>query len=202
MMVALCLLTQEDDVQIAHVIPLATKGSAFKLYEYCLGLEYKNLHVNSRSNLFNLCPTWHIRFDQDCWFLLPDAQTLEIVHHHAKVAIEWRLNSNSKGIEPLRSKWQLGTLTKYTFIPVSFDKFIARNNKGEPIAHTYPYPNLPLLECHILPPYTVINAGQKLRRNQVDGIARGLHAEQTTEFAELKQRLTFLCDIWDLFMGA
>lgn len=77
-----------------------------------------------------------------------------------------------------------------------------RYNKGRPITHEYPYPNLPLLECHILPPYAVINAGPKLKRHQLDEIARGLHAEQTTEFKELKQRLTLLCDIWDLFMGA
>ncbi|KAG1767898.1 hypothetical protein EV702DRAFT_1282506 [Suillus placidus] len=189
---------EDDEVQIAHVIPLATKGSTFKLYEYCLGLEYKNLHVNSRSNLFNLTPTWHSRFDKNAWFLLPDAQTLGDVHHHVKAAIKWRQNPNSKGIKPLRSK--LETLTKYTFIPVSFDGFIARQQ--EQVFHQYPYPNLPFLECHILPPYAVINAGQKLCRNQVDGIVRGLHAEQTTEFAELKQRLALLCDIWDLFMGA
>lgn len=176
---------------------------AFKLYEYCLGLEYKNLHVNSRSNLFNLTPTWHSRFDKNAWFLLPDAQTLGDVHHHVKAAIKWRQNPNSKGIKPLRSKWQLETLTKYTFIPVSFKgNIMHHNNEGRPIVHEYPYPNLSLLECHILPPYAVINAGQKLSRNQLDGIVRGLHAEQTTEFEELKQRLTLLCDIWDLFMGA
>ncbi|KAG1767890.1 hypothetical protein EV702DRAFT_1050222 [Suillus placidus] len=136
------------------------------------------------------------------WFLLPDTQTLGDVHHHVKAAIEWRQNPNSKGIVPLRSKWQLETLMKYTFIPVSFEGAIMRYNKGRPIIHEYPYPNLPLLECHILLPYAVINAGQKLNRNQLDGIVRGLHAEQTTEFEELKQRLTLLCDIWDLFMGA
>lgn len=194
-----CLLTQEaDPVQIAHVIPRATKASVFKLYEYCLGLKYKNLHVNSRSNLFNLSPTWHTRFDQNNWFLLPDAQTLDTVHQHIRAVIKQR----SEGIEPLDwPKRKVETLTKYTFIPV-FDGFITRIEKGKPITHTLPHHNLPLLECHIFPPYAVINAGQKLRRDQVDEIARGLDAEQTTNFTELKQRLTVLCDIWDLFTGA
>lgn len=142
---------------------------------------------------------------------------METVYHHIKAVIKQR----SEGIEPLG--WpkvfynhvahdiptiftflqrEVETLTKYTFIPVFFDGFITRIEKGKPITHTFPHHNLPLLECHIFPPYAVINAGQKLHRDQVDEIARGLDAEQTTKFAELQQRLTLLCDIWDLFTSA
>lgn len=67
-------------------------------------------------------------------------------------------------------QWRLRTLMKYTFIPVSFNEFIVHKNKGWPIVHEYPYLNLPLLECHILPPYAVINVRQKLCRNQINEI--------------------------------
>ncbi|KAG2031387.1 hypothetical protein BDR03DRAFT_1016164 [Suillus americanus] len=150
-----CLITRDNEaLEVAHVIPVATEGRRLKLYEYCLGLDHKSLHLNSQSNLFNLCPNFHTRFDTNFWFLLPDAITLGDIHHDVKAAIEWRQNPNSIGIMPLRLKWQLGTMTKYTFISISCKRPITRIEKGQTIVYERPYSNFPLLECHI-PPHSM-----------------------------------------------
>ncbi|KAG1853485.1 hypothetical protein DFJ58DRAFT_914230 [Suillus subalutaceus] len=202
----ICLVTGISDpivMQMAYVIPRRTKGNMLTLYEYCLGLEFKTLHVDSRTNLFPLNPSWHTLFDKKTWLLLPDAATMRDVHNHVKAVIEWRQSLNSKVIIPLRSQWPSNTKTQYSFISISCTAYsISLKKDGDFFTYQHPFSNFPLLESHILPPYAVINAAQKLSRNQIDGIVRDRHAEQTKEFEELKQRLTLMCDTWDLFMGA
>ncbi|KAG1863209.1 hypothetical protein DFJ58DRAFT_743871 [Suillus subalutaceus] len=202
-----CLITQVMDqvcTEMAYVIPRATQYSMVTLYEYCLGLEYKSWHVDTRTNLFPLSPTWHSLFDTKQWLLLPDAATMRDVHNRVKAVIEWRKSPDSKpGFIPLRSQWPSNTKTRYSFISTSYTaQHFALKKDGDIVICQHPFSNLPLLECHILPPYAVINAAQKLSRDQIDGIVRDLHAEQTKEFEELKQRLTLVCDTWDLFMDA
>lgn len=99
-------------------------------------------------------------------------------------------------------QWRLKTKTQYTLISISCsDPFFRRS-----IAHQYPYLDLPLLECHVAPPFTVINAGPKCERDQIDQIVLRRYPQQTegstmeSDAKELKQRLTLLCDAWDLFM--
>ncbi|KAG1884595.1 hypothetical protein F4604DRAFT_1731267 [Suillus subluteus] len=201
-----CLVTGENDpdiIQMAYVIPRGTKDTMLTLYEYCLGLEFKSLHVDSRTNLFPLSPTWRLSFDKK-WLLLLDAATLRDVHNRVKAVIEWRQSPNSKVIIPLRSQWRSNTKTQYTFISISCKTAFTRATNKIVVTHEFPYPNLPLLESHISPPFAVINAGPKLSRDQIAQIVHqvGLHPEQTKESEELKQRLTLLCDTWDLFMGA
>lgn len=200
-----CLVTQSNcpvTVQMAYVIPRRTQGNMLTLYEYCLGLEFKRLHVDSRTNLFPLDYNWHVLFDCKKWFLLPDAVTMRDVHNRIKAVIEWRQSPSSKVIIPLQSQWRINTKTQYALISVSCKTFFPRMTGGNLVCHAPPYPNLPSLESHISPPFAVINAGPKLSRDQIDRITLGLHPEQTKESEELKQRLTLLCDTWDLFMGA
>ncbi|KAG1863233.1 hypothetical protein DFJ58DRAFT_725133 [Suillus subalutaceus] len=202
-----CLITQVMDqvnTQIAHVIPRKTPRNRVTLYEYCLGLEYESWHVDTRTNLFLLSPTWHSLFDNKQWLLLPDAATMRDVHNRVKAVIEWRKSPDSEpGFIPLRSQWPSNTKTQYSFITTSYTaQHFSLKKDGDFVICQHPFSNFPLLECHILPPYAVINAAQKLSRDQIDGIVRDLHAEQTKEFEELKQRLTLVCDTWDLFMDA
>jgi len=68
------------------------------------------------------------------------------------------------------------------------------------INHTHPYRDLPELECHIAPPYTVINAGPKCIGLNLDQVALDYHqSEMSDAQMELKHQLDLLCYIWALF---
>ncbi|KAG2337169.1 hypothetical protein BDR05DRAFT_1005250 [Suillus weaverae] len=201
----LCLVTLKDSaliLQIAHVVQRRSKSDDFTLYEYCLGLEYRHFHVDSRRNMFYLSPDWHAYFDRNGWFLLPDTHTLEEVNGHVTGVIESRKNPTSSVGKSFRSKWRLKTKTQYTLISVSCTYPFFRGS----VAHQYPYLDLPLLECHVAPPFAVINAGPKCERDQIDHIVLRRYPQQTegstmeSDAKELQQRLTLLCDTWDLFM--
>jgi hypothetical protein len=69
------------------------------------------------------------------------------------------------------------------------------------IVHTYPYHTLPDLECHVAPPFSMINAGPKCTGLDLDVIART--SCQTNESQEaLKRRLELLRETWVLFESA
>lgn len=197
----LCLVTLRDSasiLQIAHVIQRKSKADDFTLYEYCLGLQYRKFHVDSRRNMFYLSADWHAYFDKNEWFLLPDARTLREVNSHVTAVIEARKSPTSKVITSFWSKWRLKMKTQYTFISISCTDPFCRGLT----THQYPYLGLPLLECHVAPPFVVINAGLKCNRNQIDRIVLGRYPQPTDESKELKQRLELLCDTWSLFMDA
>ncbi|KAG1727411.1 amidase signature domain-containing protein [Suillus lakei] len=204
-----CLVTETndaDDLQIAHVIPRASKSEILALYEYCLGLNFKTLHVDSRLNLLYLAGSWHNLFDRNRWFLLPDVGTLENVNSHVTAVIASRKSLTSDAVTSFRSKWNLKMKTPYTLISISLTKSFLRETGGQPTTHQYPYPDLSLLECHVAPPFAIINAGPKCKRDQIDQIVLDRYPQQTegstmeSDAKELKQRLTLLCDTWDLFM--
>ncbi|KAG2337159.1 hypothetical protein BDR05DRAFT_1005241 [Suillus weaverae] len=204
-----CLVTQTSDadiLQIAHVIQRASKSDTLALYEYCLSLKFKTLHVDSRRNIFYLSSDWHLYFDKNRWFLLPDVGTLKNVNCHVAAVIALRKSPTSKVVTSFRSKWNFKMKTRYTLISISLTKSFFRETGGQPTAHQYPYSNFPLLECHIAPPFAVINAGLKCKRDQIDQIVLGCCPQQTegstmeSGAKELKQRPTLLCDTWDLFM--
>ena len=66
--------------------------------------------------------------------------------------------------------------------------------------HHHPYRDLPELECHISPPYAVINAGPKCIGLDLDRVALDYHQSETSNsHRELKHQLELLCDIWALF---
>ncbi|KAG1723138.1 amidase signature domain-containing protein [Suillus lakei] len=204
-----CLVTETndaDDLQIAHVIPRASKSEMLALYEYCLGLNFKTLHVDSRLNLLYLAGSWHNLFDRNRWFLLPDVGTLENVNSHVTAVIASRKSLTSDAVTSFRSKWNLKMKTPYTLISISLTKSFLRETGGQLTTHQYPYPDLSLLECHVAPPFAIINAGPKCKRDQIDQIVLDRYPQQTegstmeSDAEELKQRLTLLCDTWDLFM--
>ncbi|KAG1770806.1 hypothetical protein EV702DRAFT_1248958 [Suillus placidus] len=208
----LCLVTETndaDDLEIAHVIPRASKFNTLTLYEYCLGLNFKTLHVDSRLNLLYLNGTWHNLFDRNRWFLLPDVGTLKNVNCHVTAVIASRKSPTSKVVTSFRSKWNLKMKTRYTLISISISltkTFLVRETGGQLTTHRYPYPDLSLLECHVAPPFAVINAGPKCKRDQIDQIILDRYPQQTegstmeSDAKELEQRLALLCDTWDLFM--
>jgi hypothetical protein len=84
----------------------------FTLYKYCLGLEYKGFHVDSRRNMFygelhyifcvklmfksTVGRDWHKPFNDGHWFLLPDMETLKEVDDYVKTVIAWRKGMSSE----------------------------------------------------------------------------------------------------------
>jgi hypothetical protein len=69
--------------------------------------------------------------------------------------------------------------------------------------HHHPYHDLPELECHIAPPYVVINAGPKCIGIDLNQVALDYHQSETNDSQrELKYQLEFLRDIWSLFEDA
>jgi hypothetical protein len=95
------------------------------------------------------------------------------------------------------------TKTKYTLLPLPglvrapfFRRILDPAESWQP--HSSPYQTLPLLECHIAPPFTAINAGPKCAGADLDAIARECCQATETQQA-LKDRLELLCDMWNLF---
>ena len=69
--------------------------------------------------------------------------------------------------------------------------------------HHHPYRDLPELECHIAPPYAVINAAPKCVGLDLDQVALDYHKSETSDSQrELRRQLEVLCNIWALFQNA
>ena len=83
------------------------------------------------------------------------------------------------------------------------EPFFRQADNGAWIGHHHPYRDLPELECHIAPPYAVINAGPKCMNLDLDRVALDYHGSETSDSQrELKHRLGLLCEIWVLFENA
>jgi hypothetical protein len=83
------------------------------------------------------------------------------------------------------------------------EPFFRHADDGAWIGHHHPYRDLPELECHISPPYTVINAGPKCIGLDIDQVALDYRESETSDSQrELKRQLELLCDIWVLFENA
>ncbi|KAG1789661.1 uncharacterized protein HD556DRAFT_772765 [Suillus plorans] len=204
-----CLVTSSAAylVTVAHAVQRASKSDLLTLYEYCLGLDLRSFHVDSRRNMFYLSPHLHGIFDAGRWFLLPDTGTLRKVYDYVKDAVASRANSqSSKGTKHFWLEWNLNNKTPYTFILLpgaGCPRISCEIGGGVWEDHSYPYQGLPLLECHIAPPFAVINAGPKCTRDHINQIAREYCSQQTSEFRkELEERLTLLCNTWALFEDA
>jgi hypothetical protein len=98
------------------------------------------------------------------------------------------------------------TKTKYTFIPLpglAHEPSLRRtlDSSEQWKIHLHPYQTLPPLECHIAPPFAIINAGPKCAGADLDAIARACCQTNGNQQA-LKDRLELLCETWNLFENA
>src|SRR5882762_3199381 len=83
------------------------------------------------------------------------------------------------------------------------EPFFRQADDGAWIGHHHPYRDLPELECHIAPPYAVINAGPKCVGLNLDRVALDYHeSEMSDSQRELKRQLELLGNIWALFENA
>lgn len=95
-------------------------------------------------------------------------------------------------------------------VPLEYvSSFIRMEEEGEKKEKPYrhPFDQLPDLECHIFPPYVVINGGMKLAKLEADKIA-----EVATEYCEsgkseqtvddIRSRLELVKSIWEMMQGA
>jgi hypothetical protein len=101
-------------------------------------------------------------------------------------------------------QWNLKTQMPYTlvFIPGRYPPLSLEIDEGVWIHYDYPYRNLPLLQCHVAPPFAVINAARKCKRDHIDQITLDHYLPHTSQSVDLKRQLTLLCDIWALFQAA
>jgi len=102
--------------------------------------------------------------------------------------------------------------TKYTFIPLPLIErdpcmcwkpvLLKALQPVQPLdVHAYPYQTLPPLECHILSPFTIVNAGPKCAGIDLDVIT--CECCQTHKAQQvLKYQLELLCEIWELCENA
>jgi hypothetical protein len=104
------------------------------------------------------------------------------------------------------SQWYMKTKTKYTLLPLPglerapfFRRILDPAESWQP--HSYPYQILPPLECHITPPFAVINAGLKCAGADLGVIAQACCQTNESQQA-LKDRLELLCETWNLFEDA
>jgi hypothetical protein len=98
------------------------------------------------------------------------------------------------------------TKTKYTLIPLPVlarEPFLRRSldSSEQWQIHLHPYQTLPPLECHITPPFVVINGGPKCAGADLDAIARACCQTNENQQA-LKDRLELLFETWSLFENA
>ena len=100
-------------------------------------------------------------------------------------------------------QWPLHSKTRYKLIPLpsmELEPFLRQADDGRWFSHDHPYRDLPELECHIAPPYVVINAGLKCVGLDLDQVALDYHESETSDSQrELKRQLQLLCNIWALF---
>jgi hypothetical protein len=83
------------------------------------------------------------------------------------------------------------------------EPFLRQADDGRWFSHDHPYHDLPHLECHIAPPYVVINAGPKCVGLDLDRVALDYHgSERGDSQRELKHQLELSCNIWALFENA
>ena len=103
-------------------------------------------------------------------------------------------------------QWPLHSKTRYKLIPLpsmELEPFLRQADGGRWFSHDHPYRDLPELECHIAPPYVVINAGPKCVGLDLDQVALDYHESETSDSQrELKRQLQLLCNIWALFENA
>lgn len=95
--------------------------------------------------------------------------------------------------------------TQYTFIPlpsIEQDPITRpKPNLRQWDTHSYPYDTLPDLECHIAPPFAVINGGAKCLAADLDAMT--LDCCQSIDLRPvLKRRLELLREIWQTFQNA
>ena len=103
-------------------------------------------------------------------------------------------------------QWHMKTKTRYTFLPLPgyqpvpfFRRILNPAENWQP--HSYPYQTVPSLECHIAPPFAVINAGPKCAGLDLVAVARAYCQTNETQQA-LQGRLELLCETWNLFENA
>ena len=83
------------------------------------------------------------------------------------------------------------------------EPFLRQADDGQCFSHDHPYHDLTHLECHIAPPYVVINAGPKCVGLDLDRVALDYHgSERGDSQRELKHQLELSCNIWALFENA
>jgi hypothetical protein len=71
------------------------------------------------------------------------------------------------------------------------------------IGHDHPYCDLLEIECHISPPYAVINAGPKCIGLDLNQVSLDYYQLETSHSQrELKRQLDILRDFWTLFENA
>jgi hypothetical protein len=104
-------------------------------------------------------------------------------------------------------------MTKYTFIPLPSierdpfmrPKLVLSPETGQPLQqwdnHFHPYHTLQDLECHIAPPFAVINGGPKCAETDLDTITLD-YCQSSDSRSALKRRLELLCKIWEIFQNA
>jgi hypothetical protein len=69
--------------------------------------------------------------------------------------------------------------------------------------HYHPYRHFPELECHITPPYAIINAGPKCVGLDIAKLTFDYHESEACESQRaLKAELELLRDTWALFEDA
>lgn len=199
-----CLLTQgTGGLNIAHAVQCASKSSVLTLYEYCLGFQLGSFHVDSRQNLVYLKSDWHIQFDANEWILLPSIPVLEDVRDFLRSVISARKEPAGAEIPAFHSKWDLYSKTQYTFIPlqmIKHDAFVRQRPQPLKI-YEYPYQTLPDLECHIAPPFAVINGGPKCAGTDLEAITCD-YCRSSSSRRIVKHQLELLCEIWEIFQGA
>jgi hypothetical protein len=66
--------------------------------------------------------------------------------------------------------------------------------------HHHPYRDFPELECHVAPPYAIINAGPKCEGLDLGKSALDYYGSEPCESQrELKDQLELIRDTWALF---
>ncbi|CAE6447327.1 unnamed protein product [Rhizoctonia solani] len=196
-----CVLTGETrSVQMAHLIPKATKLREIQQLQYAFG---RKLDLNCRWFNFYLRADWHDSFDNDpcSWALLPEPATIAQIARKIALEKNRRTQNNYHGPWPdfRHPDWFPTTASGYTyhFLPLMLAEckppieIGRRRDANTPEAgdlydhYLPPYTNFPSLKLHVHPYAVIMNAGPKLSRYN-GRFERPLPAPFTDKFFEIQ----------------
>jgi len=103
-------------------------------------------------------------------------------------------------------QWKIDSKTLYRLMPLPSlepDPIGRMVGDGTWNFYCHPYHDLPQLECHVAPPYAVLNAGPKCVDLNLDQVALDYYQSETSDsYVELKGQLELSRDTWALFENA
>ncbi|KAJ7751421.1 hypothetical protein B0H16DRAFT_1724143 [Mycena metata] len=181
-----CVVTHEiaphPCIEVARLLPRATRGSVLSKLEFAFGLRYRQMHIDTMGNLEHIIVHLHRSFDHAGWFLLPPSDALDRIRTFMSTPgerrsykevfsatekfkyrlVPLRLIEDNIGIWRRKSSSLTPNLSNHPFPPKPVYEQIYPIGLDGPAADLR---SLPIVESRANPFFVVANAGPKITDN-------------------------------------